>query len=245
MSALPPTRTATVMFLRELVRRWKSVTFMLVMPTSYFLVTYLLSDAATVVPLDVGDRQLQVHDRDVKALYLAVLGLSVTGAFAALTTVRGSSAGMRRLRLAGFGARQLLTARLLVLLAITLAATAIFVAIVWPLVPPKAPLGAILALLEVGLLGVGLGTLLGLLFTREFEAAMIIVALSGIQLAIGRSDSPGAERFLLYTPPTDALKAAMFTGAFDAAALGLGLAYLLPLFALSYVVWSLRTRVYA
>ena len=237
---LPPTRTATRMFLRELTRRWRSVLFMLFMPTAYFAVSYLTADPDVRVPLTVtmGDlaSAVTVAERDLKSLYLAVLGLSVTGAFAALTTVRGSSAAVRRLRLVGFGARQLLSARLLVLLAITVAATAIFMAIFLPLVGSHAIVFTALALLQVGLIGVGLGTLLGMLFTREFEPAMIIVAISGIQLAVGRSDSAGAEKYLLYTPAVDALKTATFTTATDLTALWLGFGYTVVLFGISYVI---------
>ena len=243
-----PTRVATAMFLRELARRWRSVLFMLFMPTAYFAVSYLTSDPAATVPLTIAGSPaaapVMVLDRDLKSLYLAVLGISVTGAFAALATVRGSSAAMRRLRLIGFRARHLLTARLLVLLAITGAATVIFMLIFVPLIGPAAMGYAGLALLEVGLLGVAIGTALGMLFTREFEPAMIIVAISGVQLAIGRSDSGGAEKYLPYTPAVDALKTATFAPPVDGGALLVGLGYTVGAFALAYLLWTVRTRVW-
>jgi hypothetical protein len=241
--ALPPVRTATAMFLRELGRRWRSVLFMVVMPAAYFAVTYLTSDADVRVPLSSGS-PVVVFERDLKAVYLAVLGISVAGAFAALTMVRGSSAAMRRLRLVGLRAAHLLTARLLVLLAITVAATLVFLVIFLPLVGPAAAGFAALAMLVVGLLGVGLGTLLGLVFSREFEPAMIIVGISGIQLAIGRGDSAETERYLLYTPAVTALKTATFAPPADLTALAVGLGYAAALFALSYLIWSVRTRVW-
>jgi hypothetical protein len=83
-----------------------------------------------------------------------------------------------------------------------------------------------------------------MLFSREFEPAMIIVAISGIQLAIGRSDSGGAEKYLLYTPAVDALKTATVAPPTDVAALAVGLGYAVVLFALSYMVWSVPTRVW-
>jgi hypothetical protein len=238
---LSPTRTATEMFLRELLRRWRSLLFMLLMPTAYFVLSYAISDPTAQVPL-VGEA-VRVADRDLKALYLSVLGISVSGAFAALTTVRGSASALRRLQVVGFRAGQLLTARLLVLLCITVGSAAVFLAIFVPLIGPRHPVPAALALLEVGLLGVGLGTLLGMLFTREFEAAMIVVAVSGIQLAVGRSDSPGAERYLLYTPAIDTLKGATFGASADFGALAVGAGYAVALFALSYLIFAVRTRV--
>jgi len=242
-----PTRTATRMFLRELGRRWRSVLFMLVMPTAYFAVTYLTSDPDARIPLSLstGERLPGlVLDRDVKSVYLSVLGIGVAGAFAALATVRGSSAALRRLRLVGMRARHLLTARLLVLLTITAASTAIFLAIFVPLIGPSDVAAAALGLFLVGLLGVGLGTVLGMLFTREFEPAMIIVAVSGIQLAIGRGDSAGAERYLLYTPAVDTIKAATFGGQVEPTRLAIGFGYVAVLLALSYAIWSIRTRVW-
>ena len=43
--------------------------------------------------------------------------------------------------------------------------------------------------LLIGVLGTGLGTLVGLLLWREFESAMIIIAIAGIQMALGRGGS--------------------------------------------------------
>lgn len=245
---LPPTLTATGMFLRELARRWPAVLFMLFMPAAYFAVSYATGDGGASVPLVLsGGEQAAgtVADRDVQALYLSVLGISVSGAFAALTTVRGSATALRRLRLIGFRAHQLLTARLLVLLAITAGTTLVFLAGFQPLIGPRSVAVAVLALLQVGLLGVGLGTLLGLVVNREFEAAMLIVAVSGIQLAVGRSGSAEVERYLLYTPAVDALKLATFAPPADLADLAVGFAYAAGLFGLSYLVWTLRTRVWA
>lgn len=242
------TATATGMFVRELARRWPSVLFMVFMPASYFLVSYFTNDPDDVVPVDVftggGYETLQVLDRDFKALYLAVLGISVTSSFAALTTVRASTDIMRRLRLVGYRSRQLLSARLFVLGVITALSTVAFLAIFLPLVQVRSVPLVSAALVLIGLVGVGLGTFVGLLVRREFEAAMIIIAVAGIQMALGRGGSD-AEQYLPYWPAVEALKTAAFSASTDvvrhAAQAGL---YVTVLFILSYVVWSYRTRIW-
>jgi hypothetical protein len=185
-----------------------------------------------------------VLDRDFKALYLAVLGISITSSFAALTTVRGNTPVMRRLRLVGFRASQLLSARLSVLAIITLLSTVVFLAIFLPLVDVRAAAWTTLALLLVGLIGVGLGTLVGLVLQREFEAAMIIIAIAGIQMALGRGGA-AAEKYLIYWPAVEALKTSAFS---PTPAVGRHLAlaalYAAVLFGASFAVWSWRTRVY-
>lgn len=247
--SLPRTRVAFEMALRELLRRWPTLLFMLVMPTAYFLLSYLTSDATTTVrlPLTVDGReqQLTVLDRDLKSLYLAVLGISVTSAFAALTVLRGTLDSARRLRLVGFRPRQLLTARLAVLGLITLLSTAVFVGILVPLVDVRQiPLVA-LSLAEIGIIGVALGALLGVLFDREFEPAMLIVGIAGAQLAVGRSEGgAGAERYLLFTPAVDALKASGLAGSSAVApSLARGALHAVVLLGLAFVVWSRRTRI--
>jgi hypothetical protein len=241
-------RTATEMFVRELARRWPTVLFMIFMPASYFLVSYVTNDPHDVVPVRIftseGYQTLPVLDRDFKALYLAVLGISVTSSFAALTTVRGSAEMTRRLRLVGFRSSQLLSARLFVLGAITVLSTAVFLAIFLPLVEVRWVALVTAALVLVGLLGVGVGTLVGLLLQREFEAAMIIIAVAGIQMALGRGGAD-AEKYLVYWPAVEALKTATFGPTAEVGRhLGQSALYVVVLFALSYLVWSLRTRIW-
>jgi hypothetical protein len=236
------------MFVRELARRWPSVLFMIFMPASYFLVSYYTNDPDDVIGVDVftgtGYESMPVLDRDFKALYLAVLGISITSSFAALTTVRASTETIRRLRLVGFRSGQLLSARLIVLGIITVLSTAVFLAIFLPLVNVRWVGLVVVALLAIGLIGTGLGTLVGLLLHREFEAAMIIIAIAGIQMALGRGGA-AAEKYLVYWPAVEALKSA---AASPTAVIGGHLAqaglYVSVLFALSYVVWSYRTRIW-
>jgi len=242
------TGTAIEMFVRELTRRWPTVLFMIFMPASYFLVSYLTNDPDATVPVAIfngdGYEPVTVLDRDFKALYLAVLGISITSSFAALTTVRGNTPVMRRLRLVGFRANQLLSARLSVLAIITVLSTVVFLAIFLPLVQVRAAVWTMLALLLVGLIGVGLGTLVGLVLQREFEAAMIIIAIAGIQMALGRGGA-AAEKYLIYWPAVEALKTSAFSPAPAVGVhLALGALYAAVLFAASFAVWSWRTRVY-
>lgn len=241
-------RIAIEMFVRELARRWPTVLFMIFMPASYFLVSYLTNDPDDVVPVAIftgaGYEQLPVLDRAFKALYLAVLGISITSSFAALTTVRGNTPIMRRLRLVGFRASQLLSARLFVLAIITLLSTVVFLAIFLPLVPVRSVGLVTLSLLLVGLIGVGLGTLVGLLLQREFEAAMIIIAIAGIQMALGRGGA-SAEKYLIYWPAVEALKTAAFSPTPAVGShLGLAALYVVGLFLASFAVWSWRTRIW-
>ncbi|MFC6084035.1 hypothetical protein [Sphaerisporangium aureirubrum] len=241
-------RTATRMSVLELLRRWPSMLFMIFMPASYFLVSYLTSDAVTVVPAKVYDGAAQtvaqVLDRDFKALYLAVLGISVTASFAAMTVVRPGMTALRRLRLVGYRAHHLLSARLYVLLIITAVSTAVFMVIFVPLVTLRSVALAGAALLLVGLVGVALGTLVGLLVPREFEASMLLVAAAGVQMALGRAGAD-AERFLPYWPGIEALKSAAFVPGADVTRfLGLGALYALVLFGLSHIVWNRRTRLW-
>jgi ABC-2 type transporter len=242
------TRTATEMFVRELARRWPTVLFMIFMPASYFLVSYLTNDPEDVVPARIftgdGHQMVPVLDRDFKALYLAVLGISVTSSFAALTTVRGSAEMTRRLRLVGFRSSQLLSARLVVLGLISLLSTGAFLAIFLPLVEIRWVALVTAALLLVGLLGVGVGTLVGLLLQREFEAAMIVIAVAGVQMALGRGGAD-AEKYLVYWPAVEALKTAAFSPTAEVGRhLGQAGLYVVVLFALSYLVWNLRTRIW-
>ncbi|GIH22231.1 hypothetical protein Aph01nite_05410 [Acrocarpospora phusangensis] len=232
----------------ELLRRWPSMLFMIFMPASYFLVSYFTSDAVTMVPALAYDgdvqRTVQVLDRDFKALYLAVLGISVTSSFAAMTVVRPGMAALRRLRLVGYRAHHLLSARLYVLLIITVVSTAVFMAIFVPLVNLESVALAATALLLVGFVGVALGTLIGLLVPREFEASMLLIAAAGVQMALGRSGAD-AERFLPYWPGVEALKSAAFVSGADVTRFGgLGALYAVALFGLSYIVWNRRTRLW-
>ncbi len=178
-------------------------------------------------------------------MYLSTLGISVTSAFAALSMIKGSTAAMRRLRLVGYTAAQLLLARLLVLLAITVASTVVFTLIIVALLSLNHTALVALAMFEIGLLGVALGTLLGLALNREFEASLIIIAICGIQVALGRSGSD-AERFLLFRQPVEAIKTAGFTASTNVSSfVTLGLLYALVMFVVAYGIWALRTRVWA
>lgn len=245
---LGQTRTAARMFVRELLRRWPTVAFMIFLPLNYFLVSYVTTRSSDRIPLEVlseGGRVLvDVLDRDVRALYLAVLGISVTSSFAALTTVLGSTPVMRRLRLTGFRSGALLNARLAVLALITLVSTAVFLAVFVPLVDVRSVVLTGTALLLVGMLGVALGTVVGLLVPREFEAAMIIISLAGIQMALGRGGST-AERYLVFWPAVEALKTGVFApSGWAVGPLLLGLGYVVGLLVLASAVWGFRTRVH-
>lgn len=244
----PVTPLVAGMFLRELMRRWPTVLFMVLMPASYFVLSYVTSDGETMVPLAVptgdGEVTTTVLDRDVKALYLAVLGISVTSSFAALGTVQGSTEIMRRLRIVGMSALQLLAARTAVLGLIMVVSCAVFLAIFVPVVSVESFPVTVLALLLVSCVGVALGTVIGLLLPREFEAAMVLVAVAGIQMALGRGES-SAERFLPYWPGVEALKSAVFNPGPQALShLGLGAAYAVALLVLAAVIWNIRTRIW-
>jgi hypothetical protein len=237
------------MFVRELLRRWPSLLFMLLTPAAYFVVIYLASDPAVTARAEIfsgsGYEALVVNDRTYKSLYLAVLGISITSAFAAMTTITNRGAVIRRLRLVGYPAGRLLLARLAVLLLIMVASTALFTVVLASLVSVR-HLGLVaLALLQVAVIGVALGTALGLVLNREFEASMIIIAVCGIQMALGRSGS-SAEDYLLFWPPVEAMKTAAFTGSADVwRHLAQGAGYALALFGLSFALWNRRMRVWS
>ena len=73
---------------------------------------------------------------------------------------------------------------------------------------------------------------------------MLIIAIAGIQMALGRGGS-GAERFLVYWPAVESLKTAAFAPVSGAGPhLGLAVFYVADLFMLSAALWSLRTRIY-
>jgi hypothetical protein len=242
-----PTLVASRLFMTELLRRWPTVLFMVLMPVAYFLISYGTSDGTTVVPVDAstvhGEETFMVLDRDVKALYLAVLGISVTSSFAALHSVQNSQPAMRRLRMCGMSSTSLLLARSAVLGIVMALACAIFMALFVPLVDTSSGILTLLALLAVSAIGVGLGTLVGLVMPRQFEAAMVLIALAGIQMALGRGDSD-AGRFLPYWPGIEALKSTVFAP--DPAAFGplaQAAAYAAVLFLIAAVIWTFRTRV--
>ncbi|MQA97011.1 MAG: hypothetical protein GEV11_21060 [Streptosporangiales bacterium] len=89
-----------------------------------------------------------------------------------------------------------------------------------------------------------IGTLVGLLVPREFEAFMLVVAAAGVRMSLGRS-GVDAEKYMPYSPATEALKSAAFTDTTALAAqFGQGLLYVAVLFGLSFVVGNLRTRVW-
>ncbi|HVF20916.1 MAG TPA: hypothetical protein VNA14_11840 [Mycobacteriales bacterium] len=238
--------TATATFARELLRRWPSLLFMVGLPTAFFAVSYATSDGAVTVParsvVATADASAFVADRHVEALYLTVLGISVSASFAALAAVRGSAGLARRLRICGYRAHELLAGRVAVLAVVTAAAAMFFLAVLAPLVPLARPALVAAATVEVGLTGVALGALLGSVFTREFEAAMLAVAAGGLQVAVGRSGAD-AERWMLYTPAVDAMKAAAFGGARPAAALARGFVYVAVLLGLALIAWARATRV--
>jgi hypothetical protein len=239
---LPPTSVAAAMFTRELLRRWPTVLFMVFLPASYFIVSYVTSDGTTTIPLTVGDAERTVLDRDVKALYLAVLGISVTSSFAALHSVQNSKAAMQRLRLCGMPVGSLLLARTSVLLAVMALASAVFIALFAPLVTTRSLPLTLAALLTVSAIGVGLGTLVGLVIPREFEGAMVLIAVAGVQMALGRGGSE-AERFLPYWPGVDALKSAVFAPDPAAGSLALGCTYAALLLGVAAVIWITQTRI--
>lgn len=233
------TRVATRAALVELLRRWPTLVFMLVMPLAYFLISFVTSDPAQQVP---GPQGTLVADRDVKAVYLAVLGIGITASFGALTVVRPKGSAIRRLRLMGYSAWQLLTARLVTLGLACLSATALFLTAFIPLVNPRNAPGAVAAALLVALIGIALGTVVGLLVPREFEASMTLVAFAGMQMALGRGGSD-VQRFLPYWPGVDALERATFVGAPTASSLLLGAGYVLVGLAAGLGLWALRTRI--
>jgi hypothetical protein len=238
-------RTATVMSMRELVRRWPTLVFMIFMPASYFLVSYLTSDPATRIDVELSDGTVVgVLDRDFKALYLAILGISVTSSFAAMTVVRPGMKALRRLRVVGYGAGHLLLARLVLLVLITMVSTAVFLVIFAPLVNIDSLALTTIALVLVGLIGVAFGALVGLLVPGEFEASMLLIALAGIQMALGRGGTD-AERYLPYWPGVETLKTAMFHPSPELTFhVALGLGYVAVLLAATSGIWALRTRLY-
>lgn len=113
--------------------------------------------------------------------------------------VRPGLDSMRRLRLVGYRPRHLLGARLCVLLVILAASTAVFLTVLVPVVPLQSVAWAVCSLGVVGLIGVTLGTCVGPVVPRKFQALMILVALAGIQMALGRGGSD-AGRYLPYWP---------------------------------------------
>ena len=118
-----------------------------------------------------------------------------------------------------------------------------FCAFFLPLVNVASPALAVLALALVGLTGIALGTFVGLVVPREFEAAMILIALAGMQMALGRGGSD-AERYLPYWPSLDALQRATFTGEAVAGPALVALGYVAALLAAGMALWSWRTRVW-
>jgi hypothetical protein len=248
-------RTSLLLQLREYRARLIPLVMLALLPIGFWAATYfsLPPDAApvpgdvlepytaTVGPLVTAD----VPERDTWPMDTAFMGVGWGLAAAALFSVIGSAARDRRLILAGYHAWEIVLARFLILLGISVLVAVAPVALVvgFSSVPPPNVglvwLGAFFA----AVVGAGIGLIIGSLLPRQLEGTILLIGIIGVEVSLPLS-LPVRHYLPLYGP-----QALFLAGRLAAHPDILGqvlraLVWTGGLFASAVALWTWRVRVY-
>ncbi len=174
---------AAGMTLRELSRGRVALGLAAAVPLLFFVVAGLVSsdrDITVRLAAAPGADPLSVDERAQSFVFLAAAAASVIGAFMAASLVQRRVGASRRLVLCGYGAGELIAAKLLVLLGIVGASAVYTGALVLVLVRPDRPGGVMLGLALSCLVYGGYGLLTGTLLRRDLETVFALLMLINV-----------------------------------------------------------------
>lgn len=228
----------------EYRRRAMLLLLVIALPVAFWAATYY-STGSDLVPVKVPERtrtvELAVPLRETFPVDIGLMGVAWSVAAASFFSVTGSLERDRRLVLCGYGAWQILLARLGLLACVSVvlafAATLIFAVLTFSLHPELTWLAAFLA----GLIAAGTGMFLGTLLPRPTEGMLIIIGLFGIGMSLGEE----ASRYFFMYPTQQLLRAGRFArDPWPVPHIWQGLLIAGVFVGLALILWSWRTRVF-
>ena len=233
--------TSLRMQAKEYRRRVFVLLLILALPAVFFASTYY-SASTDPVPLNVPERsgivEKMVPERESWPVATALMGVAWAAAAAAFFSVAGSLPLDRRLVLSGYKAWQILVARLVLLIGVSVvlafAALIIFAVLTTSLHPELAWLSAFIA----GLIATGMGLMLGTLLPRATEGMIIIIGVFGTAMSLPDAAwMPTYAAVQLHIAGRFAEDPAPFPYVWQ------GLLIVAVLIAAALVLWSYRTRI--
>jgi ABC-2 type transport system permease protein len=237
-------RTAVGMSLREF-RRTPVLLALLAFLPAYIIGAFVLLVPDTDVPVRLDGAVLQIPMPEFAAAFMTPVTVAILSGIVGLFLVRTSQAADDRLRLAGYGAADLVVSRVGTLAVGVVVVTAVAVVVAVATFSPESPALFVAATLLVGLtygiVGVIVGVVLGRLggvYTLLF-APMVDVLMFQNPLA---TDTPGWTTLLPSHFATNAAFDAAFSGDVAAADFVGAAVYALVLLAVSVGVFYAATR---
>jgi len=240
---LSKTKVAVSIHMSFTEMKRRSVTFllMLALPLIFFVAMYYTSETATI-PISINrlNTKLMVEDRLFTSLFMAALGIGATAAFGAMTSVINAQKRDQRLLLCGFTALELTLSRIILLTSIMCIATLIFTGVTIVLFSVQDLFEVIGGMFLVGFLGIAFGNFLGTVTSRELEASLGIIAVVGIEIAMGIR-SAAVEKYLPWHFPLEIIKIGAFAESmFAGKEIILALLYGIGLFLVGFLIWRIR-----
>jgi ABC-2 type transport system permease protein len=237
--------TAVVMGVREF-RRTPVLMALLAFLPAYIIGAFVVLVPDREIPATIDGTRVTVHMTDFAAAFMTPVTVAILSGIVGLFLIRASRAGDDRLRLAGYGATELVVSRVGTLGLGTLVVTSASVLVALVAFTPESLAPFVAATLLVGLIYGILGVIVGIVLGRlggvyvMLFAPMVDVLMFQNPLA---TETPEWTTLLPSHYATNALFNAAFTSGVEAWDFGGAVAYAAVLLALGVVVFYRATDV--
>ena len=158
--------------IRELLRRRVAMGLLVALPAAFYLTN--------------------VNDPHTNSLVDAGLGVAWAAGAGALFATQGAAVIEQRLRLTGFSRIELALGRSAVVAAIATTVSVVTIPVVWAISQPPTPVGLVLGVVTMTAVAGSLGTLLGVVTSRDLESTIALIGVIGIDVSLTSNERLGS-----------------------------------------------------
>ena len=158
--------------IRELPRRRVAMGLLVALPAAFYLAN--------------------VNNPSTNSLADAGLGVAWAAGTGALFATQGAAVIEQRLRLTGFSRIELALGRSAVVATIATTVSVVTIPVVWVISQPPKPVGLVAGVVTMTAVAGSLGTLLGVVTSRDLESTIALIGVIGIDVSLTTDDRLGS-----------------------------------------------------
>ena len=176
---------ASLMTLKDLVRRKIVLILLILIPSVFYAVTYLTTDMM-IIPFKLAavtkEPIIMVHARKISLIFLGLSSAGLLSAFLSMNLIQRNIEVNRRLVICGYTTSELIVSKLMILLLIITLLAFYVGSMLWIFFKPTSFFGVILGFMLIGFVYGSYGFLIGALLKGELEGILVVTLLANIDV---------------------------------------------------------------
>ena len=177
--------TASLMTLRELIRRKIVILLLLLIPSLFYGVTHLTTDLFAIpfrLAAVEGEPGLMVPARHIGLVFMGLASAGLLAAFLSMNLIQRNVQEIQRLIICGYTSSEIAVSKLIVMFLVILLLGCYIGSMLWIFFEPQNFLLVVIGFVMVGFVYGSYGLLVGTLLKGELEGILLITVLANIDV---------------------------------------------------------------